>query len=127
MVREGNHEKESKTSSTYRPFDIENLFAPDKQTKEQKRSPELRKADPYRPNFAIMESAALSVNGNYVFWLASLLYNKRNIKSRRRFVFSCKFMDERYIWNQSKKYLHHINGYSYLTVEIQNTLFSRFK
>lgn len=62
MVREGNHEKESKTSSTYRPFDIENLFAPDKQTKEQKRSPELRKADPYRPNFAIMESAALSVN-----------------------------------------------------------------
>lgn len=58
-------EKETKTCSSNRPFDIENLFASDKPTKAQKPSSDCRPTDPCRPNFALMESAALSVNGNY--------------------------------------------------------------
>ena len=78
--------KEPKTSASNRPFDIENLFAPDKPSKKQKTSPELSKVDVYKPNLPTVESTALSVNGNYALWHVSLLHNKRNIECSR-FVF----------------------------------------
>lgn len=57
--------KDTKTTSSNRPFDIANLFAPDKPTKKQITSSELRPSDPCRANFALMEPAVLSANGNY--------------------------------------------------------------
>lgn len=57
--------KETKTTPSNRPFDIANLFAPDKPTKKQITSSEWRPTDPFRPNFALVDPAVLSANGNY--------------------------------------------------------------
>lgn len=65
MARDDQDAKETKSTSSNRPFDIVNLFAADKPTKKQITSSERRPSDPYRPNFAFMEPAVLSANGNY--------------------------------------------------------------
>lgn len=60
MVKDQPGEKEKKSSSSSRPFDIENLFAPDKPTKQQKTPSQFLAAEAYRSNFT--HKAALTVN-----------------------------------------------------------------
>lgn len=120
MAREEEKDvKEPKRSTSNRPFDIENLFAPDKPSKKQKTSPELSKIDEYRPNFPTVESAALSVNGNYTLWHFSLLHNKRNIECSRFCFTLAKVLVAICVYNQSK------NICGALTVTL--TLFLRFR
>ena len=67
MVKDQPGEKEKKSSSSSRPFDIENLFAPDKPTKQQKTPSQFLAAEAYRSNFT--HKAALTVNGKYAYGL----------------------------------------------------------
>lgn len=66
MVSDQPSDKETKASSSNRPFDIENLFSlDDKAKKEQKSSSKFFSVSTSRPNFTNMESAAVTVNGKY--------------------------------------------------------------
>jgi len=66
MVSDKPSNKETKTSSSNRPFDIENLFSlDDKAKKEQKTSSKLFAVSSSRPNFTNMDPAAVTVNGKY--------------------------------------------------------------
>lgn len=63
MVSDKPSNKETKTSSSNRPFDIENLFSlDDKAKKEQKTSSKLFTVSSSRPNFTNMDPAAVTVN-----------------------------------------------------------------
>lgn len=66
MVSDKPSNKETKTSSSNRPFDIENLFSlDDKAKKEQKTTSKLFAVSSSRPSFTNMDPAAVTVNGKY--------------------------------------------------------------
>lgn len=67
MVRDEKDEEETKSTPSNRPFDIVNLFAPDKPTKKETSSIPKRPSDPSRPNMELMAPTVLSANGNYNF------------------------------------------------------------
>ncbi|XP_027055973.1 zinc finger protein Gfi-1b-like isoform X2 [Pocillopora damicornis] len=63
MVRDDSEEKETKSAPSNRPFDIVNLFAPDKLTKKETSLTQWRPFVSNRPNMGLMEPNVLSANG----------------------------------------------------------------
>ena len=103
MAQEEQDVKETKSpsSSSNRPFDIENLFAPDKSTKKQKTFSELRTTDPYRPNFTVLGPTALSTNGDYSFFFLNVVLNVDDL------FFSGKFMNAFILAIRAKIFVPH--------------------
>ena len=74
MARGKDHEAKGSKATSNRPFDIENLCAPDRVPKKQKPVLHWRPMDHSRPPFTFVESATLPLHGNFTVSLVVLLW-----------------------------------------------------